>query len=196
VFDPLGDGRGLPENRIRVYTVQADLSKPHAVSRVIQQVLSHFGRIDLVIHAAGYRRWAHLSNDPRLLENFRRHFWVNVRAPLLVSLEIARLFWSQRPRENREANRNVITIGSTAGLRVYPGYGQAIYAASKAAALHLTNHLAAELGPMCVRANVIAPDTFPRIIPTDWVTKAIARLDAGTFTGRTLMLERQGETWI
>jgi NAD(P)-dependent dehydrogenase (short-subunit alcohol dehydrogenase family) len=65
---------------------------------------------------------------------------------------------------------------------VYPG-GQALYASPKAALNHLTRHLAAEFGEFGVRANTVAPTSFPANIPTEQVVRSIVELDTGGMTG-------------
>ena len=196
VFDPLGEEADLHENRCPVLTIRADVTSRAAIARAVDQVLSRLGRVDLLVHAAGFRHWAPMLDGDSLLDSVDRHFDVNVRAPLALTLEVAKRFWAGRAAENAAANRNVVTVSSTAGVRVYPGHGQSVYAASKAALNHLTRHLAAELRPLGVRANALAPDSFPGIVPTAQVTQALVRLDEGTATGRVLMLEAHGESWV
>ena len=196
VFDPLGEESDLAENKTPVVTVRADITNRKAIARLVDQVLARFGRIDVIVHAAGFRHWAPMLDGDSLLDSVQRHFDVNVYAPLAVTVEVARRFWVGRAQENRTANRNVITVSSTAGVRVYPDYGQSVYAASKAALNHLTRHLAAELEPHGVRANALAPDSFPGVIATHSVTDALVRLDESDATGRILGLEAHGEWWL
>jgi NAD(P)-dependent dehydrogenase (short-subunit alcohol dehydrogenase family) len=196
VIDPLGQEVDLPENHQEVLTLRADITNRQAVERLADQVLTRFGRVDVVIHAAGFRHWAPMLDGESLLDSVARHFDVNVRAPMMLTVAIARRFWAGRAQENLASNRNVVTVSSTAGLRVYPGHGQSVYAASKAALNHLTRHMAAELHAHGVRANAVAPDSFPGIVPTERVLQAIVRLDGGRGTGQVLAVEAQGETWL
>jgi NAD(P)-dependent dehydrogenase (short-subunit alcohol dehydrogenase family) len=194
VFDPLGEEVRLAENISAVFAIRADIVRREAVARLVEQVLVQFGRIDVVIHAAGFRYWAPLF-DATLLDSVDRHFAVNVRAPLAITAEVARTFWIGRTQDNISANRNVINVSSTAGVHVYPGSGQSVYAASKAALNHLTRHMAAELQVHGVRVNALAPNSFPAIVPTDAVVDALGRLDESRESGRVLVLDAGGETW-
>src|SRR5207253_8964681 len=90
---------------------------------------------------------------------------LNVVAPLALVAEVGRRLWLTDLEENRYRNRCVVNVSSSAGIYVYPGYGQGMYSASKAALNILTRHLAAELEPIGVRANVLAPDAFPGRVP-------------------------------
>ena len=66
-------------------------------------------------------------------------------------------------RATLEDPSRVIVTASVAGLAV-GGMGEAGtfgYSASKAAAIHLTRHLAVELGPRHILCNAIAPGFFP-----------------------------------
>lgn len=196
VFDPLGEETNLPENRHPILTIRADITSRNAVARTVDTVLSQLGRVDVIVHAAGFRHWAPMLSGDSLVESVDRHFDVNVKAPFMLTLEVAKRFWEGRAAENAAANRNVINVSSTAGVRVYPGHGQSVYAASKAALNHLTRHLAAELQPLGVRANSLCPDTFPGRVATSLVTQALVRLDEDTVTGGVLLLEAHGEAWL
>jgi NAD(P)-dependent dehydrogenase (short-subunit alcohol dehydrogenase family) len=94
-----------------------------------------------------------------------------------------------RDRRNRELNRNIVNVSSLSGSSVYADQGQAIYSASKAALNHLTRHQAAEYSAFGVRANAVAPNSFPGIVSLDQVVSAIVRLDEDSVTGRILAVD-------
>lgn len=189
LVDPLNPDVELPENDARVYVVYADLEQDGQVERVVDVALARFGRVDLLVNAAAYSLWHRqgLVDGDVLLDSLPRHFAVNVGIPLRFAARLAQRFWLPRDEENRAYNRNIVNVSSTSGTRVYPG-GQAAYGASKAALNQLTRHLAAEFRAFGVRANALAPDSFPSIVSTESVAKAIARLDSDTVTGKVLLV--------
>jgi NAD(P)-dependent dehydrogenase (short-subunit alcohol dehydrogenase family) len=101
----------------------------------------------------------------------------------------------QTPEDNRSANRNVVLVSSTAGIRVYEGKGQAVYGASKAAVNHLAGNLAVEFAQIGVRVNAIAPESFYRL-SVERVADAIVELAESDVTGKVLVLEPDGERWL
>ena len=196
VVDPVNPDAQLPENDHPVLLVRANVANQAQISRLVQAVLDRFGRIDVVINAARFATWAPLLDSGKALEDFDRSFRVNVRGPLAVSLEVARQFWSLDSDENRATNRSVVNISSTAGLNVYPNLGQSVYSATKAALNILTCHLAGELAPLGVRANVLAPNTFPAIVPIGRVLDGIEVLIESDATGQILMLDGAEQAWL
>lgn len=196
VIDPLREQIHSRENAHRIMAIRADVTQPDGITSVVDHVLARFGGVDLLVHAAGYRHWAPILSGSSLLESFEHQFAVNVKAPLALTTEIGRRFWAGRTYENQAANRNVVIITSIAGVQTYLGSGQSVYAASKAAMNHLTRHISAELQGLGVRANGIAPNTFPGIIHTEAVADAIVRLDGASTSGAILVIDQGGEYWI
>lgn len=188
--DPLDPDAGLPENAAPIFTVRADLERAGEVERVVDIALARFGRVDLLVNAAAYAQWypQGLIDGDVLLDTVERHFAMNVGVPLRIATRLAQRFWLHRDLENRARNRNIVNLSSIAASRVHPG-GQALDAASKAALNQLTRHLAADFGVFGVRANALAPDSFPAIVRTESVARAITELDQETITGGILVLD-------
>ncbi|MFG1790647.1 SDR family NAD(P)-dependent oxidoreductase [Nocardia sp. NPDC049149] len=181
--DPLAPEQPLPENDSRVFVIRADLAEPGEVERVVDLALARYGRVDLLVNNA-----AHVQLHPRgivdgdaALDAFDPHFQLNVAVPLRFSARLAQRFWMQAGPQNRAANRNIVNVSSISGTEVYPG--QAMYSASKAALNHLTRSIAEEFAEFGVRANAIAPTTFPALVPTEQVAQSIIELDQSTLTG-------------
>ncbi|MBB5402642.1 SDR family oxidoreductase [Paraburkholderia youngii] len=187
--DPLEPTATLTENSLPVYTVRADLTDEHDLERIVQVALARYDRIDLLVNAAGYAVWAPFDSE-RLRDSVEEQFAVNVIAPLKLTALVHRKFWRSRREENLAFNRSIVNVSSTASLRVYPGLGQAAYAASKAALNHLTLHLADELVRSGVRVNALAPNSFPAIVPVTRVAAAIRELDNRRLTGKILVVDR------
>jgi NAD(P)-dependent dehydrogenase (short-subunit alcohol dehydrogenase family) len=180
--DSLAPENLIPANDLAVHAIRGDLSRPDEIARVAAEALAVFGQVDLLINAAVHRSFSALL-DPATLEHAGRAWQLNVLAPLLLSIEMANRFFKTDPADNALHNRNVVNLSSTAGLFVYPDFGQAMYATSKAALNHLTYHLASEFWDLGVRVNAVAPDTFPGRVPTEDVVDAVLALDRSQKTG-------------
>ena len=155
--------------------------------------MARFEKIDLLVNAAVYSYWAPAVDSNELLDNAMLQFELNVVVPLKLSVLICRSFWRDRQPENRAANRNIINVSSSAGVYVYPNYGQSIYSASKAALNYLSCHMAHEFGQFGIRVNALAPNAFPRNVTTQRVAKSIRRLDQQSMTGQILIVDTGGD---
>ncbi len=189
--DPLDPSAELAENQAGVFTVNADLEQPGEIERVVELALARFGRIDLLVNNAAYSRWHRhgFIDGDGAIRDFDRHFTVNVSIPLRLAVRVGQQFWMHRDLENRERNRNVVNVSSLAGSRVFAGQGQGAYAVSKAGLNQLTRHLAAEFAAFGVRANAVAPNSFPGIVSTESVAAAVVRLDRESVSGRILVVD-------
>ncbi|WP_330233675.1 SDR family oxidoreductase [Nocardia sp. NBC_00508] len=181
--DPLAPDAAVPENDSRIFVVRSDLTQPGEVERVVDLALARFGHVDLLVNNA-----AHIRLHPRgivdgdaALADFDPHFALNVGVPLRFSARLAQRCWLHAGPENRARNRNIVNVSSISGSEVYPG--QTLYSASKAALNQLTRNIAAEFAEFGVRANAIAPNSFPTLVPTEQVARAIVELDASDGTG-------------
>jgi NAD(P)-dependent dehydrogenase (short-subunit alcohol dehydrogenase family) len=125
--------------------VAADVSQPAEAERAIGRALEAFGRIDVVVNNAGIVRDAQLVKmDERQWDQV---IGVNLTGTYLVSHAAA-------PHMLRQGRGRIVNIASRSLLG---NFGQANYAASKAAVVGLTKSLALELGPGGVNCNAIAP---------------------------------------
>jgi NAD(P)-dependent dehydrogenase (short-subunit alcohol dehydrogenase family) len=194
--DPLAPNTPLAENHSSVYALQADLNDENELRRVVEITLARYDRIDILVNGAAASHWAPMLNGGKLLENAHQHFETNVLLPLRLSTLVADYFWNDRTAENRSNNRSVVNISSTAGVYIYPGQGQSIYSASKAALNYLSMHMGDEFNLLGVRVNALAPTTFPRLIPTETVADSVRRLAESDANGRILILDENGERWV
>lgn len=190
LVDPLAPGADVDGNAHPIFAVQGDISVDTDCERIVEATLAHYGRIDLLVHAATYSVWGPMLGSDALRQSAYGQFVTNVASPLNLSIIVASRYWKGRQVENRMLNRNVVNVSSVAGLRLYPGSGQSVYAASKAALNHLTGHMAMEFHGIGVRVNAVAPNSFPSLIPTSRPSDAIVRLDEGADTG--LIVEVDG----
>lgn len=138
-------GSELRGNGTAVHMIQADVSNPTALTDAIDEVFSHFGRLDVLVNVAGMAIVGPL--DSYADDAFDRIFALNVRAPFLAAKKASSVM---------EAGGRIITIGSIVADRM-PGDGGTLYAASKAALGGMTRGLARDLGARGITANLVQP---------------------------------------
>ena len=130
----------------RAVGVQAHATDEAAARACVEQTVERFGAVDVLVNNAG----TNPAYGPLMQQDharFAKTMDVNLWAPLL---------WTQLVVAASMGERGgvVVNTASIGGLAVGPDLG--IYHTSKAALLHLTRHLAVELGPG-VRVNSVAP---------------------------------------
>lgn len=127
------------------YVIAGDVSNNGEPSRIIEEVIRQFGRLDVLINNAGTGSMGPLSQTTdEVIESIYR---TNVFAPLALIREAT--------IHLAETKGTVINISSVAASGMMPAV--AAYASSKAAVEHATRLLAVELGPMGIRVNAVAP---------------------------------------
>lgn len=108
-------------SRTAIRSVVADITDPRAVSAAIQQAISTFGRIDVLVQNAGYLD-AHRPVVESDLEDYWRSFEINVKG----GVNVIQAFLKTKPK----TGATLINISSGAGHLPYiPGFSA--YAASK-----------------------------------------------------------------
>jgi NAD(P)-dependent dehydrogenase (short-subunit alcohol dehydrogenase family) len=151
--------------------------RPEDAERVIGATLERFGGLHVLVNNAATNPYAGPTIDVDL-PRWEKTLQVNLTAPL-VWTQIA---WQ---RAMREAGGVVINIASVGGLATSPILG--VYDVTKAALIHLTKQLAAELGPG-VRVNALAPG----LIKTDFA-RALWEGGGGEKVAQAYPLKRLGE---
>ena len=125
----------------------ADVSKAADVNAAVQQTVSAFGRLDIVVNNAGISH----RNRPMLEveENeFDQVFAVNVKSIYLFARAAV-------PLMQKQGGGAIINVGSTAGLRPRPGLTW--YNSTKGAVHTMTKSMAVELAPNRIRVCALAP---------------------------------------
>jgi pteridine reductase len=142
---------------VNAIAVQADLSHEAQVGQLIQTVLAHFGRIDVLVNAASV--WHAIPLEKVTADDVRRHFDANVLGTFLCSQQ-AGLAMVHQPEGGC-----IINFGDWAEARPYRNYSA--YFATKGAVPVLTRCLAVELGTRNprIRVNAILPG--PVMLPAD-----------------------------
>jgi 3-oxoacyl-[acyl-carrier protein] reductase len=128
--------------------IQGDVSSERESNAVVQKVLDEFGRLDVLVANAGLWPPEHITVSELGDAQFQQTIRVNVFGVFYVCRQAAAAM-------SRARRGSIITVSSTAGQRGEAGHAD--YAASKGAVISFTKSLAVELGPLNVRANVVAP---------------------------------------
>jgi len=131
----------------RAIAIQCDVLDDEQLVSLVPKTLDVFGAVDIVVNNAG-------GTLPKMMEkisarSFRRAVDFNVTTAFLLSQAALPSL--------RKSKGNIINIASAAGRLVQPGFTS--YGTVKAAVIHMTKLMAAELAPD-VRVNAISPGSI------------------------------------
>ena len=127
------------------HLVQADLSETAAASRVVEETMAAYGRIDVLINNAGINRDA--MSHKMTEEQWDQVLSVNLKGTFLCAQ-------AALPRMRERGWGRVVNTSSIGSLG---NIGQANYSASKAGVIGLTKTLALEYARYGVTVNCVAP---------------------------------------
>lgn len=152
----------------RALAVQADLGDERAVLAMVNRILDHFGRIDVLVNTAA--DWKSKKLEEVTASDVRHYFDANTLGTFLCCQHFGLAMARQKE------GGNIITMGDWAIARPYLNY--AAYFPSKGAIPTLTRCFAVELGTRNprVRVNCIHPGPvmLPADLPEEERNKAIA----------------------
>jgi NAD(P)-dependent dehydrogenase (short-subunit alcohol dehydrogenase family) len=159
----------------QVAVVSANVGDPDSGTACVAATIERFGGLDVLVNNAGTNPYY----GPTLgvdVPRFEKTFDVNLRGPLL---------WCQAAWEGwmKEHPGVIVNIASIGGLRVGPGLG--VYNLTKAALVHLTRHLASEIGP--TRVVGVAPG----LVQTDFAAYLVEHF--GESLAKQMPTRRLGE---
>lgn len=128
--------------------LQADVSQDGEVRAMAEEVVRHFGSIDLLVNNASTTRHIPLDDLEAVTEDaWNELYSVNVKGMFFCARAVA-------PIMKQKGQGAIVNVGSIAGLT---GAGSSLpYAVSKAAVHGLTKSLARALAP-AIRVNCVAP---------------------------------------
>jgi NAD(P)-dependent dehydrogenase (short-subunit alcohol dehydrogenase family) len=126
---------------------RTDVSSEADVKDLIEGTVQRFGRLDCLFNNAGYGI-PHRSIADLDVTEFDAIMTVLVRGIMLGMKYAAHAMLRQR-------SGSIINTGSVAAYR--SGYGSQTYSLAKAAVVHATHCVAAELGESGIRVNSISP---------------------------------------
>lgn len=140
---------------VRTASMELDLSNTESFRLLFEEVEKRLGEPSILINNAAYsteNNFETITSD-----NLDLHYFVNVRAPLMLSAEFAKRF---------KYGRGGRIVHMTSGQSQGPMPGELAYAATKACIPDMTKTLAAEMGCKGITVNAVNPG------PTDtgWMT--------------------------
>ncbi len=139
----------FPEYEERLLTLPLNLCNPTEISKVTQQAIDHFGRIDVLVNNAGYGLLGAIEEvaDQEILDIFEVNFF-----------GLLRLTRAVLPHMREKRSGHIVNISSIVGLVGFPGGG--LYSATKFAVAGLSESLAKEVAPLGIHVTVVEPGPF------------------------------------
>jgi 3-oxoacyl-[acyl-carrier protein] reductase len=156
----------------KAIAVQADVSKPDDVRRMVETVRRELGPVDLLVNNAGIAESK--PHSKLTFERWREMFAVNVDGPFLVT-------WAVKDEMLERKFGRIVNISSLAAKVLKPEMID--YATTKAAIESFTRHCAAALAPH-VRVNCVAPGLTETDMARDANAGLNAKIIAMTLLGR------------
>ena len=144
----IGRARGEAEKLGEcAYALHLDVRDQHSIDTAVDQVISRFGQIDVLVNNAALFSAAPIVEIER--SDFQTLFDVNVSGPLFMMQAVA------KHMIKKNVKGKIINMASQAGRRGEPLV--AVYCATKAAVISLTQSAGLNLIKHGINVNAIAP---------------------------------------
>jgi meso-butanediol dehydrogenase / (S,S)-butanediol dehydrogenase / diacetyl reductase len=125
---------------------QADVRDEAAIASTVAEIAAHFGRIDILVNAAGVSSAGAIGD--LTAEEWNRVLGINLTGTFLVSKHVVK-------RMLERSSGNIINLASIEGLEAFES--QAAYNASKGGVVLLTRNMAIDYGGFGIRVNCLCP---------------------------------------
>lgn len=132
-----------PDNAISIH---CDVSAPEQVGAAVEQTVARFGRIDSLVNNAGIAIFKPVMETS--FEDWSEVLATNLSGPFICTRACV-------PAMLANGGGSIVNITSISGTRA--STLRVAYGTSKAALVHLTKQLAAELGTQGIRVNAVSP---------------------------------------
>jgi NAD(P)-dependent dehydrogenase (short-subunit alcohol dehydrogenase family) len=138
--------RGLGDFPGGVRREVADATDPAAAKSLVERIAGQVGPPDVLVNTIGaFRPGDALTATPDMLQ-------------LMIDVNLGPALWLSQavaPHMRQQGSGAIVHVAARPGIE--PTGGMAAYSASKAALVHLTRILDAELRPHGIRVNAVAP---------------------------------------
>jgi NAD(P)-dependent dehydrogenase (short-subunit alcohol dehydrogenase family) len=125
---------------------QADVRDEAAIVRVVGEIAGQYGRIDVLVNAAGVSGAGAVGDLDA--EEWNRVIGINLTGTFLVSKHVVK-------RMTERFSGSIINLASIEGLEAFES--QAAYNASKGGVVLLTRNMAIDYGALGIRVNCLCP---------------------------------------
>jgi len=148
--------------------IQADVTRKAEVDAMFKKILDEFGRLDILVNNAGgaltppgarrpgaspypgpYPMNASNASEEDFYYQFDVNFWGTVLCCQAAAIPM-----------KKQGSGKIVNVSSVAGMQTGVGGGGMPYGVAKAAIIHYTRILAAELGRYNINVNCIAPGSI------------------------------------
>jgi NAD(P)-dependent dehydrogenase (short-subunit alcohol dehydrogenase family) len=142
----------------RCVATSLDVTDPASVKAAVSEIESRFGRIDVLINAAGYGYLAAIEEGED--DGVRAQFETNVFGLLDVTKAVL-------PGMRSRRKGAIVNLSSLGGLVAFAATGY--YHATKFAVEALSESLSHEVGPLGIKVLIVEPGAFR----TDWAGRSM-----------------------
>ena len=135
----------------KCFCLSADVSKKEQVEHTVEETVKIFGKIDILVNAAGINR-------RNLVENFSEEDWdavidINLKGTFLFSQAVGKVMIKQKKGK-------IINTASLTSVLMAGGQNIPAYSASKGGVAQLTKAFAVDLAKYNINVNAIGPGWF------------------------------------
>ena len=174
----------LTRNGTRVLAVKTDVSKKSDAHNLAAATMKEFGKIDILVNAAGIIRDTMLVDIEE--EEWDQILDINVKGVYLITRAVV-------PHMIATRQGKIVNISSRSGKDAQAGLSH--YGASKFAIIGITQSLAKELAPNDINVNAVCPgivrtDMWERILDDRSAHTGVPREEIWTRMIETIPLKR------
>ena len=168
---------------VKCHVVRADVSNSKEVKKLVDEAVSTFGKIDILVNNAAY------APHPKPIVDIPEEEWdtvlaVNLKAAFLLCKEVG-------PYMKKARSGKIINVSAVSGL--VPLINDVHYNSSKAGLNMLTRDVALEFAPFNVNVNCICPGIIVTELTETLVPEGVGNQEFfDSFAKRNVPMQRVG----